>query len=363
MSALAREHSAINLSQGFPDFEVSKTLISSVNHFMNSGKNQYAPMAGVFELREEISALQSELYQASYDPLSEVTIVAGATQGIFTALSAVVHEGDEVILFSPAYDCYEPAIHLNKGKPVYISLSSEDYSIPWNEVEEKITSKTRVILLNSPHNPSGSVVNESDMLTLQTLAEKHDLIVISDEVYAQIIFDNKPHESAAKYPLLKERSLVVHSFGKTFHITGWKLGYVLAPETLMKEFRKIHQYIVFSVNTPVQHALTEYIKDRANIHSLAAFYQQKRDKFLSLIEDSNFSVKPASGSYFQLLNYAQITDLGDVELAKKWTIELGLASIPISVFYPDKRDDKVLRFCFAKQDSILEKAAEILCKI
>ncbi len=363
MSGLAKEHSAINLSQGFPDFKVSKKLIDGVSHQMNSGKNQYAPMPGALGLREELSALQWELHQATYHPESEITIVAGATQGIFTALSAFVHAGDEVILFSPAYDCYEPAVHLNKGKAVYVPLSAADYSIPWNKVEENINDNTRVILLNSPHNPTGSVVSEKDMLKLQELAEEHDLIIISDEVYAHIIFDGKTHESAAKYPALKNRTVIVHSFGKTFHVTGWKLGYVLAPEPLMKEFRKIHQYLVFSVNSPMQYAIEEYIKNRAHIHSLAGFYQQKRDKFLNLIKTSRFKLTPASGSYFQLLNYAQISDLGDVDLAKKWTRELRLASIPISLFYPDKRDDKVLRFCFAKQDEILEKAAEILCKI
>lgn len=363
MSRLASECGAINLSQGFPDFDVSPELLELTNRQLKSAKNQYAPMAGVMELREELSLLQREFYQAEYNPETEITVVAGATQGVFTAISAFVHEGDEVIMFSPAYDCYEPAVRLNKGKSVFVSLKSEDYSIPWEEVEEKITAKTRVILLNSPHNPSGAVVTKEDMLKLQELAVKHDLIVISDEVYAHIIFDGNDHESAAKYPELKQRTVVVHSFGKTFHVTGWKLGYVLAPEPLMAEFRKIHQYVVFCVNTPMQYALSEYIKNRENVRSLSAFYQAKRDLFLDGIKDSRFKFTPAKGSYFQLLDYSEITDLGDVELAKKWTRELGLASIPISVFFPDKRDDKVLRFCFAKRTEIIEKATEILCKI
>ncbi len=363
MTALAKDYNAINLSQGFPDFEISQELIECVSKQMNSGRNQYAPMAGVMALREEISALQYEFHQAKYSPESEITIVSGATQGIFTAISALVHEGDEVIMFSPSYDCYEPAVKLNKGKVVYVPLSEKDYSIPWAIVEQKINSKTKVILLNSPHNPTGTIVNENDMLRLQEIANQHNLIVISDEVYAHIIFDGKTHESAAKYPELKKRSVVIHSFGKTFHITGWKIGYVLAPEPLMLEFRKLHQYTVFSVNTPMQFALAEFLKHRENVLSLGTFYQKKRDKFIELINDSRFKLKPTSGSYFQVLNYSQISDLPDIELAKKWTKELGLASIPISVFYPNNRDDKVLRFCFAKREEVIEKAAEILCKI
>ena len=363
MSSLAAEHGAINLSQGFPDFPVSEELIRLVYDHMNAGRNQYAPMAGVLKLRQEISALQSELYQAAYNPETEVTIVAGATQGVYTALTAMLHEGDEVILFSPAYDCYEPAIKVNRAKPVYVELSAEDYSIPWLVVERKITDKTKIILLNSPHNPTGAVVSENDLLKLQHLAETHDLVVVSDEVYAHIIYDSTAHESVAKYSELRKRSVIVHSFGKTFHVTGWKLGYVLAPKELMIEFRKIHQYVVFSVSTPVQYAMADFIKNRKNIHALSGFYQAKRDRFLELIKNSRFEYTPSSGSYFQLLSYEEISDLPDIELAKKWTRELGIASVPISVFYPNKTDNKMLRFCFAKQDSVLEKAAEILCKI
>ncbi len=363
MSGLAHEHNAINLSQGFPGFPISSELISLVHKYMTLGKNQYAPMAGVLELREEISALQRELFQANYHPDSEITITAGATQGIYTAISALVHPGDEVIMFSPAYDCYSPAVEVNGGKSVFIELNEDDYSIPWAEVKEAISDNTRMILLNSPHNPTGAVWTAKDLKTLEELVAETGIIVLSDEVYAHIIYDGKAHISVASSERLREQSIIVHSFGKTFHATGWKLGYALAPEHLMAEFRKVHQYLVFSVNTPVQYALSEYIQNRENVHQLAGFYQEKRDYFLDLIKDSKFEFTPAAGSYFQLLSYKNMSSENDVELAKKWTVEKGIASVPISVFYPLLTDNKVLRFCFAKENEVLEKAAEILCKI
>ncbi len=363
MSGLANQHNAINLSQGFPGFSISEELIALVSKYMTQGKNQYAPMAGVQELREEISALQREFYAADYSPNSEITITAGATQGIYTTISALVHPGDEVIMFSPAYDCYGPAVEVNGGKSVFIELNSEDYSIPWEEVRNSITEKTKMILVNSPHNPTGAVWTAEDLEKLEELVAGTGIIVLSDEVYAHIIYDGVKHVSVASSQKLREQSVIVHSFGKTFHATGWKMGYVLAPEYLMTEFRKVHQYLVFSVNTPVQYALAEYIQNRNNIHELSGFYQEKRDYFLDLIKESRFEFTPASGSYFQLLSYKNITDENDVELAKKWTIEKGIASVPISVFYPKLTDNKVLRFCFAKENDVLEKAAEILCKI
>lgn len=363
MSGLANEHSAINLSQGFPGFSISEELISLVNKYMLEGKNQYAPMAGVLELREEISALQREFYAANYNPDSEITITAGATQGIYTTISALVHRGDEVIMFSPAYDCYGPAVEVNGGTSVFIELNSEDYSIPWEEVRDSITDRTKMILVNSPHNPTGAVWTAEDLERLEELVVGTGVIVLSDEVYAHIIYDGVKHVSVASSQKLIEHSIIVHSFGKTFHATGWKMGYVLAPEHLMTEFRKVHQYLVFSVNTPVQYALAEYIQSRTNIRELSGFYQEKRDYFLDLIKESRFEFTPASGSYFQLLSYKNITDENDVELAKRWTKEKGIASVPISVFYPELTDNKVLRFCFAKENEVLEKAAEILCKI
>ncbi len=363
MSGLAQKHQAINLSQGFPGFDISSELISLVNKHMSLGRNQYAPMAGVMQLRVSLAALQYELYQASYHPETEITITAGATQGIYTALSALVQPGDEVIMFSPAYDCYAPAVEINGGKSVFVELDPSDYSVPWDQVKQAITVGTKVILTNTPHNPTGSVWSLEDLKKLEELVDGTDIIIISDEVYAHIIYDDIVHASAALSHKLRSRSVIVHSFGKTFHATGWKMGYVLAPANLMKEFRKVHQYLVFSVNTPVQYALAEYIENRQNISDLASFYQEKRDYFLNLIEDSRFKYSPASGSYFQLLSYGGITDESDVALAKKWTIEKGIASIPISVFYSTNQDNKVLRFCFAKENEVLEKAAEILCKI
>lgn len=363
MSGLANEHGAINLSQGFPGFSVSNELISLVSKHMISGKNQYAPMAGVAELRNEISELQEELYNASFNPEHEITITAGATQGIYTSISALVQQGDEVIIFSPAYDCYAPAVEVNGGKCVYVDLDKEDYSVPWDKVKEAVSDKTRVILTNTPHNPSGAVWDINDLKELEEIVEGTDIVVVSDEVYAHIIFDDQVHASVALSSILRERSIIVHSFGKTFHATGWKLGYVLAPKELMSEFRKVHQYLVFSVNTPIQFALSEYLKNRRNIKGLSGFYQKKRDYFLSLLKDSRFKYVPAAGSYFQLLSYKDISNADDVDVAKRWTVDKGIASIPISVFYPEKIDNKVLRFCFAKENDVLEQAAEILCKI
>lgn len=363
MSQLANENNAINLSQGFPDFESSGELIGLVNQAMEKGYNQYAPMAGLMSLREQIAIKTERLHGATYHPESEITITAGATQAIYTAIAATITEGDEVIIFTPAYDCYEPAIELNGGKTVFVQLHAPDYKIDWNQVKKLITQRTKMIIINTPHNPTGTILEDRDMLALEKIISDTDILLLSDEVYEHIIFDGNQHESVAKYPGLAERAFIVSSFGKTFHNTGWKMGYCIAPKNLMVEFRKAHQFIVFSVNTPAQHALAEYLKNEQNYLSLPSFYQDKRDHFTDLIRGSRFEILPSRGTYFQLLSYADITDEKDTDFAIRLTKEHKIASIPISVFYHQKLDEKVLRFCIAKKEQTLEQAAEILNKI
>ncbi len=363
MSALANEHNAINLSQGFPNFDVSKELIDLTSEYMRKGMNQYAPMQGVQSLREVVCEKVEALYGVSYHPDREITVTAGATQAIYSAITAVVREGDEVVIFTPAYDCYEPAIELNGGKTIYVQLKPPHYGIDWDEVKKVVNRKTRMIIINTPHNPTGSVLSEDDLKQLEKLTRNTDILILSDEVYEHIIFDNAAHQSVALYPHLAERSFIVASFGKTFHCTGWKMGYCLAPEALMKEFRKAHQFIVFTCNTPAQYALADYLKNSSTYEALGSFYQEKRDHFVNLIKDSRFTVEPASGTYFQLLGYKDISDDADTEFAKYLTIEKGIASIPVSVFYHKQVDEHVLRFCFAKDNETLERAAEIINKI
>ena len=363
MSQLAHEHKAINLSQGFPDFDSSEELTSLVNNAMKKGLNQYAPMPGVMALREQISIKTANLYDTNYHPESEITVTAGATQAIYTAIAATIREGDEVIIFTPAYDCYEPAIELNGGRTVFVQMHAPDYRVNWDQVKKIINQRTKMIIINTPHNPTGTVLEESDMLALQKIVADTDILLISDEVYEHIIFDGKPHESVAKYPQLAERSFIISSFGKTFHNTGWKMGYCLAPKNLMIEFRKAHQFIVFSANTPIQHGLAEYLKNENNYLSLNSFYQEKRDLFTSLIKDSKFEILPSSGTYFQLLRYSNITDASDTDFAIELTKKHKIASIPVSVFYHQKVDEKILRFCVAKKEETLMAAAEILNKI
>lgn len=363
MSALAREHQAINLSQGFPDFSCHTDLIALVNEAMQKGHNQYAPMQGVKELRDEIARKVETLYSAQYDPDTEITITAGATQAIFTALSAIVREGDEVLVFEPAYDCYVPAIELNGGSPKFVQLDPKDFSVNWSAVQKVISQKTRVIIINSPHNPTGSILNAADMARLEKLVKGKDLVVISDEVYEHILFDGYEHQSVSRFPELAKRSIVVSSFGKTYHTTGWKLGYVLAPENLMAEFRKVHQYNVFSVNTAIQYAYAEFLKRNDLYLELSAFYQQKRDLFAELIRPSLFELKPVMGSYFQTVKFDKISQEKDVDFAIRMTKEYGVAPIPLSVFYNSPQEFNTLRFCFAKSDETLKKAAEKLNKI
>ncbi len=363
MSKLAAEHNAINLSQGFPDFNCDKELVDLVHKHMLAGSNQYAPMPGLMSLREIIAEKTEDIYSAKYDPETEITITAGATQAIFTAISAIIREGDEVIIFEPAYDCYQPAIELNGGKTIYMQLKAPNYLIDWEEVKKVINYRTKMIIINTPHNPTGSIMTAGDMAKLEKLTKGTNIVIISDEVYEHIIFDGYEHQSVARFPKLAERSFIISSFGKTFHTTGWKIGYCVAPKNLMAEFRKVHQFMVFSSNTPIQHALAEYLKNKKNYTGLGKFYQEKRDYFTKLIKNSNFKFEPASGTYFQLLRYNGISKEKDTDFAMRLTKEFGIASIPISVFYHNTVDNKVLRFCFAKKEETLEKAAEILNKI
>jgi methionine aminotransferase len=363
MSKMANDYDALNLSQGFPDFPVSEELIALVNKYMKAGLNQYAPMPGVLSLRGAISEKMKFLYGASYNPESEITVTAGATQALFTAIMALVKEGDEVIVFTPAYDSYAPAIELSGGKPIFIQLESPNYNINWELVKKVMNSKTRMIIINSPHNPTGSILEKEDMIALEKITRDNDIIILSDEVYEHIIFDDHKHQSVSKFPELAKRSLIVGSFGKTFHATGWKVGYCVAPEYLMKEFRKIHQFNVFSVNTPIQYAIAEYMQDKENYVQISSMYQKKRDLFLESIKGSRFKPLKCSGTYFQLLDYSKITKSADVRYAEKLTKENKIASIPVSVFYSANVDNKVLRFCFAKTDETIIKAAEILKSI
>lgn len=363
MSKMALEHGAINLSQGFPDFAVDKNLVDLIHRCMLEGHNQYAPMPGVPALRKVISDVVAQTYSRTIDPETEITVAAGATEAIFSAIAALVHPGDEVIVFDPAYDSYNPAIRLNGGVPVHINLRYPDFSIDWKEVRSKISSRTRIIMVNTPHNPSGAILSETDLINLQSIATEHNLIVLSDEVYERIIFENRKHQSVLYYPELASRSLAVFSFGKTFHATGWKVGYVIAPPHLTAEIRKAHQFVTFSVNTPVQVALAEYMKNPEHYLNLGKFYQQKRDYFLEGIKGSSFEALPCYGSYFQSLSYKGISDLPDRKMAEELTVRHKVASIPVSVFYQDKTDNRILRFCFAKNEQTLDRAVEILRRI
>jgi methionine aminotransferase len=360
---MATKHNAIDLSQGFPNFETDDHLKELVTKAMKTGHNQYAPMAGVVDLRHEIVKKIEALYGKKYDGNSEVTVTHGATQAIYSAITAFVHNGDEVIVFKPTYDTYEPSIKLNGGIPVLIQLKGIDFSIDWQEVEGKITSKTRMIIINTPHNPSGTLLSESDMKKLESLLKYTDIILLSDEVYEHLIFDDNKHHSAFSFPGLAERAVVCSSFGKTFHNTGWKTGYCVAPEELMREIRKIHQLTVFCVNHPMQQAYAEYLKTPENYLNLGEFYQQKRDRFLELIRGSRFKGKASAGTYFQLLDYSDITEENDVEFSHRLIKQYKIATIPVSVFNIDNKDNKQLRFCFAKTDETLVKAAEILNRI
>lgn len=361
MTNLAREKNAINLSQGFPGFDVPEGLKHHVTEAMRSGLNQYAPMQGVPALREAVSGLRRDLTGVHYDPSDEVVITAGATQALFTAIMALVREDDEVILFTPAYDCYAPAVELAGGKPIYVKLKAPDYHIDWAEVRKVINRKTRMILINTPHNPTGAILSEGDLQELEHLTEGSDIIVLSDEVYEYMVFDGNKHISPASHAKLANRTLCVGSFGKTFHATGWKTGYIAGPAQLMTEFKKVHQYNVFAANAPMQHGLAAFIGEAPDhINGLSNFYQKKRDRFLAGLEGSRFKYKPSPGTYFQLLNYSAIDKGDDLTLAEKLTADPGVAAIPVSVFYHQPENNRVLRFCFAKNDDELDEATRRL---
>jgi len=363
MSKMAYENKAINLSQGFPDFETSLELKSLVYKAMIDGNNQYAPMPGIYSLREQIAKKMDRLYGVEYHPESEITITAGATQAIFTILATVIEKDDEVIMFKPAYDCYEPTIKLFGGIPKVVQLNPETFSIDWSYVKSLISNKTKLIIINSPHNPTGNVFSKKDMLELAALLKNTDILLLSDEVYEHIIFEDEKHQTAALFPELAERAFITASFGKTFHNTGWKMGYCLAPKELMREFQKVHQFNVFSANHPTQIALATYLQNPENYLQLGSFFQAKRDLFLSLLKDSKFKFTPSKGTYFQMMSYKDISDENDFDYAIRLIKEKGIASIPISAFNEPNYDTNVLRFCFAKSDKTIKKAAEILCSI
>ena len=363
MSQLAQQHGAINLSQGFPDFPVAEELIDRIHHYMKAGLNQYAPMPGVSALREALAKKINRQYGTSLHADTHITVTAGATEAIFSTITALVNRGDEVLIIEPAYDCYAPAIALCGAKAVHVPLQFPSFSVDWEKVEAAITERTTLIIINTPHNPTGAIFSEEDMQKLSDLVLRHKLWVLSDEVYEHIIFDGNTHQSVLRYPQLAERSVAVYSFGKTFHATGWKVGYTIAPELLTREIRKVHQFVTFSVNTPLQHALADYLAEPNHYEALPAFYQTKRDRFLELIKPSRFQALASSGTYFQLLSYEAISQEPDTEMAIRLTKEFGIAAIPVSVFYHHPTDHHVLRFCFAKSEETLQKAAEVLCKI
>jgi methionine aminotransferase len=363
MSQLAAKENAINLSQGFPNFPSDPKLIEMVQQALHENYNQYAPMPGALILREAIAEKMEYMYQRTYNPETEITVTAGATQAIFTIISAFVRPTDEVIIFTPAYDCYAPAVEVHGGKVIPIQLKGTAFAIDWNEVRAKINTKTKLMIINTPHNPSGTILSKADLLELSSILENTNIILLSDEVYEHIIFDGAQHESAALYPKLAERAFITASFGKTFHNTGWKMGYCVAPKELMDEFKKVHQFNVFSVNHPMQIGIGKYLQHPENYVGLPAFFQRKRDYFLNAIKDSRFTWKPSQGTYFQVLSYENITDELDTEFAKRLTREHKIASIPLSVFNTNKEDHKLLRFCFAKTEETLSQAAKILNKI
>lgn len=363
MSAFAQEYKAVNLAQGFPDFEVPDYLIDRVAFYMRDGKNQYAPMPGVLNLREKLAHKYNSVYGAHFDPVEEITITCGATEACFSAITSLVKADDEVIIIEPAFDCYEPAILLNGGKPIHIKTTYPDFKIDWNEVEHRVTDKTKLLILNSPHNPTGTVYTQDDIDSLKKILEKYPLYVLSDEVYEHMVFDGLKHICLASDAFIRQRTLTVGSFGKTYHATGWRLGFCVAPAALMKEFRKVHQYNTFSAVTPIQFAVSDMLDNTDWHHNLSSFFQSKRNYFLSLIQHSKFRAIPSQGTYFQLLSYEGISNKKEIEMAEWMVKEKKIAAIPVSVFYKDKTEQQLLRFCFAKKDETLQHAADILCKI
>lgn len=365
MSTLASEKSAVNLGQGFPDFNCDPALVDAVSGAMKDGFNQYPPMAGVPALRQAIASKIETIYGYRYDAASEITVTAGATQGLLTAIMCAVHPGDEVIVIEPAYDSYVPAIELAGGKPVLVQMvvGADGYSIPWQQVAAAVTGRTRMIMINSPHNPTGSVLTLADIEALKGIVRGSDILILSDEVYEHMVFDGARHESVCRHPELAERAFVVSSFGKTYHVTGWKIGYVAAPAALSAEFRKVHQYNIFTVNTPVQHGIAQYMQNPAPYLELPAFYQRKRDLFRDGLKNTRFKLLPADGTYFLCVDYSAISSLSEADFAIWLTSEIGVAAIPVSAFYQSPRESGIVRFCFAKQDQTLQLALERLARI
>ena len=360
MSALAAEHKAVNLGQGFPDFDCDPKLVAAVNEAMTTGLNQYPPMAGVGVLRDSIATKIAALHGKSYDPVSEITITAGATQSIITAILAIIHPGDEVIVLEPCYDSYVPNIELAGGIVVRVPLTPGTFRPDFDKISAAITPKTRAIIINSPHNPSATIWSREDMLKLQEVLEPTDVFLISDEVYEHMVYDGQEHQSAARFPGLAARAFIVSSFGKTYHVTGWKVGFVAAPAALTAEFRKVHQFNVFTVNTPVQYGLASYMDDAQPYLTLPAFYQRKRDLFKAGLAKTKFKILPSTGSYFQCVDISDVSDLSEAEFCKWLTKEIGVAAIPLSAFYGNGFDQRIVRFCFAKKDETLNLALEKL---
>ena len=363
MSKLASDCGAINLSQGFPDFQADPALFEATFAAMQAGRNQYPPMTGMPELRQAIADKVESLYGVRYDEDHEITVTAGATQAIFTAIAAFVRASDEVIVFEPVYDSYVPAIETVGGKAVFAQLEFPDYKPDWNQVRALITPRTRMIIINSPHNPTGSLLDADDLAALAELTRDTDIVVLSDEVYEHIVYDGAQHQSVASHPELAARSLIVSSFGKTYHITGWKIGYIYGAQELTREFRKVHQFNVFTVNTPCQIGIADYMRDAQRHLGLAAFYEEKRDYFRAQLQGSRFELLPCRGTYFQVARYDAISDLPESEFAKWLTTDVGVAVIPVSAFYHDGRDDRVVRFCFAKREATLAAAGEKLRRV
>ena len=363
MSTLANECNAINLSQGFPNYDCDPRLKDLVNYYIQNGHNQYAPMAGVSALRKVLAEKNEALYGKKINPDTEITITAGATQAIFTAIANFVDAGDEVVIIEPAYDSYRPAVEVCGGMTRCYELKGPDYKINWKDFRKLVSFRTKMIIINTPHNPTGSILTAEDMKELEDITRGSDTIILSDEVYEHLIYDGQEHQSVQRYPELYKRSLITYSFGKTFHTTGWKVGYCLGPEELMVEFRKVHQFNVFSVNNPVQQAIAEFLNEPEEYLKLNNFYQQKRDFFLESIKGSKFKPIACRGTYFQLLDYSEISDMKDTEFAKWMTKEKGVASIPVSVFYSKGSNEKVIRLCFAKTEALLEKAGNLMKKI
>jgi methionine aminotransferase len=363
MSALAERHGAVNLGQGFPDYDPDPRLQALVAEAMRAGHNQYAPLAGVGALREAVAAKVERLYGRAYDPAAEITVSAGATEALMSAILAVVHPGDEVVVLEPAFDSYVPAIRLAGGVPVFVPLDAGDYAVPWERVKAAMTPRTRLILLNSPHNPSGAVFSAADLDALEALVRGTDVLLVADEVYEHIVFDGRPHESLARRPALAERAFVISSFAKTFHVTGWKVGYCCAPPALTEEFRRVHQFVVFAVATPLQHAIARYLQDRSTYESLPAFYQAKRDRFRAGLSGTRFRLLPCPGTFYQLVDYSAISDESEEHFARRLTSDHGVAAIPVSALYNSPVERRVVRFCFAKKEETLDRALERLAGV